>query len=65
LTLADGAKTSMSRANITAEHEGSGAIRPAFKNVWATCLLANSVQVQAFDQLQQIVLVRRITQPNL
>src|SRR6185503_13013049 len=45
--------------------EGCGAVRPAFENVWAACFLANRVQVQPLDQLQDVVLVRRIAQTNL
>src|SRR6185503_4818677 len=45
--------------------EGCGAVRPAFENVWAACFLANRVEVQPLDQLQDVVLVRRIAQTNL
>ena len=64
-SLADRAEAAMPRADVAAEHERRGAIRPALKNVWATGFLANSVQVQALDQLQYVVLVRRVAQTNL
>src|SRR5258705_1454514 len=64
-SFADGAKAAMPRANIAAEHEGCGAVRPAFENVWAACFLANRVEVQPLDQLQDVALVRRIAQTNL
>src|SRR6476659_7713877 len=54
----------MTRANIAAEHERCGAVRPAFENVWAACFLANRVQVQPLDQFQDIVLVCGIAQTN-
>jgi hypothetical protein len=54
----------MTRANIAAEHERRGAIRPAFKNVWTACFLTNSVQVESFDQLQHVVLIGRIAQAD-
>ena len=55
----------MARAGIAAEHKRRRFVRPAFKNVWAARFLANRVQVQALDQLQHVVLVRRIAQTNL
>jgi hypothetical protein len=47
----------MTRADIAAEHESRGAIRPTFKDVWAARFLADGVQVETFDQLQHLVLV--------
>jgi hypothetical protein len=64
LSLADCAKAAMARANIAAQHERGGAVGPTFKNIRAARFLANCVQVESFDQLQDIVLVRRITQPD-
>ena len=55
----------MSGANVTAQHERRRAIGPAFENVWTTCFLANCMQVQAVDQLEHVVLIRRITQADL
>jgi len=63
--LANGAKTAMSRTDIAPEHERRGTIRPALKDVWAARFLANRVQVQAFDQLEQVILIRWIAQTNL
>jgi hypothetical protein len=62
--FADGAKTTMTRADIATQHEGGGAIGPALKNVRAFCFLTNGVQFQALDQLQQMVLVRGIAETN-
>ena len=49
LSFADCAKAAMTRADVAAEHERRGAIGPAFKNVWTTSFLTNSVQVESFD----------------
>src|SRR5712691_6555277 len=65
LTFADGTKTAMARADVTAQHERCRAIGPTLKNVWATRLLAYCVKIQTFDQLEHVVLVRRVTQSNL
>ena len=54
----------MTRADIAAEHESGSAIGPAFKDIWAACFLADRVQVETFDQLQHLVLVGRIAQPD-
>jgi len=64
LALSDCAEAAMPRANIAAEHERGGAIGPAFKNVRAARFLANGVQVESFDQLQDVVLIGRIAQPD-
>ena len=63
--LADRAKAAMTRADVTAEHEGCSAIRPTLENVRTACFLANCVQIQPLDQLQDVVLVRRIAQSDL
>ena len=54
----------MTRADIPAEHESRGAVGPTFKDVRAAGFLADSVQVETFDQLQDLILVGRITQPD-
>jgi hypothetical protein len=59
------AKTAMPRADIPTEHERCRAIRPALENVRTLRFLANGVQVQAFNQLEQMVLIRRVAQTNL
>jgi hypothetical protein len=64
LSLTHGAKTAMPRANVASEHEGGRAIRPAFKNIRAARFLADRVKVQALDQLQHVVLIRRVAQTN-
>ncbi len=64
LTLAHRTKAAVSRADITAEHECGRAVRPAFKDVRATRLLADRMKIQTFDQLQDIVLVGWIAQAN-
>ena len=64
LSFSNGAKPAMSRANIAAEHESCGAVSPAFEDVWAAGLLTNRMEVQAFDQLQHLVLICRIAQAD-
>src|SRR2546425_13271452 len=54
----------MPRADVAAEHKGCSPVGPALKNVWALRFLTNGVQVQSLDQLEQVVLVRRIAQAN-
>jgi hypothetical protein len=54
----------MTRADVAAEHERRGAVGPTLENVWATGFLADGVQVQAFDQLQDLVLVSRVAQAD-
>jgi hypothetical protein len=51
-------------ANVTAEHESSCAIGPTFENVRTTRFLADGVQIETFDQLQHVVLIRRIAQTD-
>src|SRR5438132_10862173 len=64
LAFAHGAKATMPSADVAAQHERRRAIGPALKDVRAACFLADSVKVQPFDQLQQVILIRRITQTN-
>jgi hypothetical protein len=64
LTFADRAKSTMTRADIAAQHERGGSIRPAFENVRAAGFLTNGVQIESFDQLQHLVLIGRIAQPD-
>ena len=58
------AKTTMTRADIPAKHEGCSAIRPALKNVRATSLLTYRVQIQAFNQLQDLILIGRVAESD-
>ena len=64
LALTDGAEPAMTRANVAAEHERRGAIGPTLKYVRTTCFLTNRVQIESFDQLQHLVLIRRIAQAD-
>ena len=64
LSLAHGTEAAVPRADITCEHEGCGAVRPTFKDVGATCFLANRVKIQTFDQFENVVLIGRIAQAN-
>jgi hypothetical protein len=57
-------KAAMPSADIAAEHERCGSIRPAFKNIGATRLLADSMKTEAFNQLQHLILIRWISQTN-
>ena len=64
LAFADGAESAMACADVAAEHEGRSAIGPALKNVRTARFLADGVQVETFDQLQDLVLIRRVTQAD-
>ena len=52
-------------ADVAAEHERGCAIRPALKNVRTTSFLTNGMQVKSLDQLQHVVLIGWIAQPDL
>jgi hypothetical protein len=62
--FANCAKAAMARANIATQHKCRRPISPALENVWAFCFLANRVQVKSFNQLEQMILVRRIAQTD-
>jgi len=64
LALSHCTKAAMPGANIAAEHKGGGSIRPALKNIRATRLLADGMKAEAFNQLQDVVLIRWISQTN-
>src|ERR1700716_278751 len=64
LAFTHSTETAVSRADIAAQHERRGPIRPALENVWALRFLADSVQVQSLNQLEQMILIRRIAQTN-
>ena len=64
LAFADRAEATVARADVAAEHEGGGAIGPAFKDVGTARFLADGVQVETFDQLQHLVLVRWVAQAD-
>lgn len=65
LAFADRAEAAVARANVASEHERGRAIGPAFENVGTACFLANRVQIQPLNQLQHVVLIRRVAQTNL
>ena len=65
LTFTYCTETAMACADVSAQHEGRGPVRPAFKDVRTTSFLTDGVQIQALDQLQNIVLIGRIAKPNL
>jgi len=65
LTFADSTEATMSRADITTQHESRGAIRPAFKNIRTSSFLADSMQIQPVNEVEYMILVRRITQTYL
>ena len=52
----------MASADVAAQHERRRAIGPALKNVRALRFLADRVQIQTLDQLEQMILVRRIAE---
>src|SRR5437660_606048 len=63
-SFANSAETAMPRTDVAAQHERRSPISPALKNVWAFRFLTNRVQVQTLNQLEQVVLIRRIAQTN-
>ena len=64
-TFADGAKPTVASTDVTTQHKGRGAVRPALKNIRATGLLANRMQVQAINKLKYMVLISWIAQADL
>jgi hypothetical protein len=64
LPFADRAESTMTRADIASKHEGRGPIGPAFKNIRTARFLTDSVQVESFDQLQHLVLICGVAQPD-
>src|SRR5438552_17518983 len=64
LTFANCAKAAVTRAAIAGQHEGCSAIGPAVEDVRTFCFLTNRVQVQALNQVEQMVLIGWIAQTN-
>src|SRR6185295_1893105 len=64
LAFSDSAEAAMTCADVAAEHEGRGAVGPAFENVRTARFLADGVQVETFDQLQHLVLIRRVAEAD-
>jgi len=64
LTFPNGAEATMTRADVAAEHERGGTIVPTLEDVRTTGFLADGVQIEAFNQLQHLVLIGWITQAN-
>jgi len=64
LSFTDRTEAAMTRADVAAEHERRRAIRPTLKDVRTTSFLTNGVQVESFDQLQYLVLIRWIAQTD-
>src|ERR1700682_1205403 len=64
LAFANRAESAVTGADVAAQHKGCSPISPALENVGALRFLTNSVQVQTFDQLEQMILIRRIAQTN-
>src|SRR2546425_4038588 len=64
LPFANGTEATMPRADIAAQHKGRSPISPALEDVWAPRFLANRVQVQALNQVEQMVLIGWITEAN-
>lgn len=65
LAFTNGAEATVSRADIAAQHECRDPVRPALKDVRAARFLTHRVQVQAFDQLEHMILIRGVAQTNL
>src|SRR5258705_11234610 len=64
LSFSHRAEAAMTRANVAAQHEGGCTIRPALKNVGTTRLLTDGMQIETFNQLQHMVLIRWISQAD-
>ena len=64
LAFANCTEPAVTSADVAAKHERGRAIRPALENVWTAGFLTNRVQVEALDQLEHLVLISRIAQPN-
>ena len=62
--FADCAKAAVTGADIPGQHKSCRAIGPALENVRTPCFLTNRVQIQSFDQLEQMVLVGGIAQTD-
>jgi hypothetical protein len=62
--FANRAEAAMARADIATQHKCRRPISPALENIRAPCFLANGVQIQSFDQLEQMILVGRIAQTD-
>src|ERR1044072_9953791 len=62
--FADCAESAVACADVAAEHEGCGAIGPAFENVWTARFLADGVQIETFNQLQYLILISRVAQAD-
>src|SRR5947207_7811218 len=58
------AKSAMTGTDVAAQHKGRSPISPALEDVWAPCFLTNRVQVQALNQVEQMVLIGWIAQAN-
>jgi len=65
LAFANGAKAAVTSADVSAEHERRRPIRPTLKNVRTARFLTNGVKVQAVYELEHMILICRIAQPNL
>lgn len=55
----------MASADVASQHERRRAIRPAFENIRAAGFLTDGVEIQALNQLENVVLVGRIAQTDL
>src|SRR2546430_9973449 len=62
--LAYRAKPTMPRANVAPQHKGRSPISPALEDVRTPRFLTNRVQVQALNQVEQMVLIGWITEAN-
>src|SRR5437870_5503912 len=62
--LAYRAKPTMTGTDVAAQHKGRSPISPALEDVWTLRFLANRVQIQALNQVEQMVLIGWITEAN-
>jgi hypothetical protein len=61
----DRAEPTVPRANVAPKHEGRSAVGPTLKDVRTTSFLTDCVKIQTFDQLQHVLLIRRIAEADL
>jgi hypothetical protein len=62
--LANCTETAVTGANIAAKHKSCRPISPAFEDVRTPCFLTDRVQLQPFNQFQQMIVVGWIADTN-
>jgi hypothetical protein len=65
LAFVDRAESAMPCTSIAPKHECRRLIGPAFKDVWALCFLADGMETEAADQIEDSILVPRVAEFDL